>query len=85
MTQAVQNRFFLSQKLRATGDYPRRHDGLSIFFFVESRVNPGRCKSAFFLSQKLHATGTIRVDTPFLSVFLLYRVWSQSGRNLALR
>lgn len=33
--------FFLPQKLHATGDYPRRHDGLSIFFFVESRVNPG--------------------------------------------
>jgi hypothetical protein len=33
--------FFRPQKLHATGDDPRRHDGLTIFLLIESGVNPG--------------------------------------------
>ncbi|MEH2476800.1 hypothetical protein V1282_000157 [Nitrobacteraceae bacterium AZCC 2146] len=34
--------FFLPQKLHATGDYPRRHDGLSIFLLGRVQSQPGR-------------------------------------------
>jgi|SRR6267143_6871232 len=34
--------FFLPQKLHATGDDPRRHDGLSIFLLYRVRSQPGR-------------------------------------------
>ena len=44
--------------------------------------DPGRVKT-FFFSQKLHAAGRNRRDR--LSLFLLYRVRSQSGRNLGPR
>jgi len=33
---------FLPQKLRATGDDPRRHDGLSIFLLDRVWSQPGR-------------------------------------------
>jgi hypothetical protein len=36
----------------------------------------------FFDPQKLHATGRNGPRRDRLSLFLLYRVWSQSGRNL---
>src|SRR5882672_7609800 len=34
--------FFLPQKLHATGDDPRRHDGLRIFLLYRVRSQPGR-------------------------------------------
>src|SRR6266480_10360 len=34
--------FFLPQKQHATGDDPRRHDGLSIFLLDRVRSQPGR-------------------------------------------
>jgi hypothetical protein len=46
--------------------------------------DPGRVKT-FFLPQKLHAAGRNPRRRDRLSLFLLYRVRSQSGRNLAPR
>jgi hypothetical protein len=43
------------------------------------------CVKTFFRLQKLHATGDDLRRHDDLSVFLLYRVWSQPGRNLGLR
>ncbi len=49
-----------------------------------SGIDPGRVKT-FFLPQKLHAAGRNPRRRDRLSLFLLYRVRSQSGRNLAPR
>ena len=49
-----------------------------------SEKGPGRVKT-FFLPQKLHAAGRNSRRRDRLSLFLLYRVRSQSGRNLAPR
>jgi hypothetical protein len=49
-----------------------------------SGVGPSRVKT-FFILQKLHAAGRNRRRRDRLSLFLLYRVRSQSGRNLAPR
>ena len=49
-----------------------------------SALGPG-CVKTFFRPQKLHATGDDPRRHAGLSVFLLYRVRSQPGRNLALR
>src|SRR5258705_7839278 len=46
-----------------------------------SGFDPGRVKT-FFLPQKLQAAGRDPRGRDRLSIFLLYRVWSQSGRNL---
>ncbi len=46
-----------------------------------SELGPGRVET-FFDPQKLHATGRDGPRRDRLSLFLLYRVWSQSGRNL---
>jgi hypothetical protein len=46
-----------------------------------SASGPGRVET-FFFSQELHATGRDGPRRDRLSLFLLYRVWSQSGRNL---
>jgi len=46
-----------------------------------SAFDPGRVET-FFDPQKLHATGRDGPRRDRLSLFLLYRVWSQSGRNL---
>jgi hypothetical protein len=46
-----------------------------------SGFDPGRVET-FFDPQKLHATGRDGPRRDRLSLFLLYRVWSQSGRNL---
>jgi hypothetical protein len=46
-----------------------------------SALGPGRVKT-FFLPQKLQAAGRDPRGRDRLSIFLLYRVWSQSGRNL---
>src|SRR5260370_37767370 len=50
---------------------------------VRSAYDPGRVKT-FFLPKKLHATGRDPRRRDRLSIFLVYRVWSQSGRNLEL-
>ena len=50
--------------------------------FIE--VGPG-CVKTFFRPQKLHATGDDPRRHDGLSIFLLYRVWSQSGRDLGPR
>src|SRR5258705_9903065 len=47
----------------------------------KSALGPGRVKT-FFLPQKLQATGRDPRRRDRLSIFLVYRVWSQSGRNL---
>src|SRR6266404_8449505 len=52
----------------------------SHFKLVTSVDDPGRVET-FFVPQKLHA-GRDGPRRDRLSVFLLYRVWSQSGRNL---
>jgi Flp pilus assembly protein TadG len=46
----------------------------------QSDLEPGRVKT-FFLPQKLQAAGRDPRGRDRLSIFLLYRVWSQSGRN----
>ena len=46
-----------------------------------SELGPGRVKT-FFLPQKLQAAGRDPRGRDRLSIFLLYRVWSQPGRNL---
>src|SRR6267378_6371713 len=46
-----------------------------------SVLDPGRVET-FFVSQELHATGRDGPRRDRLSLFLLYRVWSQPGRNL---
>ena len=46
--------------------------------------DPGRVET-FFLPQKLHTTGRDPRRRDRLSIFLLYRVRSQSGRNLGPR
>jgi hypothetical protein len=50
----------------------------------KSENDPG-CVKTFFRSQKLHATGDDPRRHDGLSVFLLYRAWSQPGRNLGPR
>ena len=40
LIQGCVKTFFRPQKLHATGDDPRRHDGLSVFCCIESGVNP---------------------------------------------
>ena len=47
-------------------------------------IDPG-CVKTFFRPQKLHATGDDLRRHDGLSIFLLYRVWSQPGRNLGPR
>jgi len=44
-------------------------------------LDPGRVET-FFVPQKLQATGRDGPRRDRLSLFLVYRVWSQSGRNL---
>jgi hypothetical protein len=51
---------------------------------LTSENDPGRVKT-FFILQKLHAAGRDPRRRDHLSLFWLYRVWSQSGRNLGLR
>jgi hypothetical protein len=51
---------------------------------VMSAVGTGRVKT-IFLPQELHATGGDPRRHDRLSIFLLYRVWSQPGRNLGPR
>jgi hypothetical protein len=51
------------------------------FGAARSAFDPGRVET-FFDPQKLHATGRDGPRRDRLSLFLLYRVWSQSGRNL---
>src|SRR5258706_10501610 len=46
-----------------------------------SALGPGRVET-FFVPQKLHATGRDGPRRDRLSLFLLYRIWSQSERNL---
>ena len=46
-----------------------------------SGFDPGRVET-FFVPQKLRATGRDGPRRVRLSLFLLYRVWSQSGRML---
>jgi hypothetical protein len=48
-----------------------------------SALGPG-CVKTFFRPQKLLATGDDPRRHDGLSIFLLYRVWSQPGRNLRL-
>jgi hypothetical protein len=47
-------------------------------------IDPG-CVKTFFVLQKLHSTGNDLRRHDRLSVFLLYRVWSQPGRSLGAR
>ena len=54
------------------------------FEAVRAAFDPGRVET-FFLPQKLHATGRDPRRRDRLSIFLLYRVRSQSGRNLGPR
>src|ERR1700716_3605526 len=42
LIQGCVKTFFLPQKLHATGNYPRRHDGLSIFLPCRVQSQPGR-------------------------------------------
>ena len=49
-----------------------------------SGFDPGRVKT-FFLPQKLQAAGRDPSGRDRLSIFLLYRVWSQSERTLGPR
>jgi hypothetical protein len=46
--------------------------------------DPGRVKT-FSIFQELHAAGRDPRRRDHLSIFWLYRVWSQSGRNLGPR
>ena len=48
---------------------------------VRSASDPARVET-FFVSQKLHTTGRDEPRRDRLSLFLLYRVWNQEGRNL---
>jgi hypothetical protein len=52
----------------------RRKAATSVF-------DPARVET-FFVSQKLHTTGRDEPRRDRLSLFLLYRVWNQEGRNL---
>ena len=61
--------FFLPQKLHATGDDPRRHDGLTIFLLVESGVNPG-ASSATLSDLNGH---TMRITAPALHAWIATR------------
>jgi hypothetical protein len=47
-------------------------------------LDPGRVKT-FFVLQELHAAGRDPRRRDHLSIFWLYRLWSQSGRNLGPR
>ena len=49
-----------------------------------SQFDPGRVKT-FFVLQELHAAGRDPRRRDHLSIFWLYRLWSQSGRNLGPR
>ena len=49
-----------------------------------SGFDPRRVKT-FFFPQKLYATGRDPGRRDRLSIFLLYRVWSQSGHNIGPR
>src|SRR6267378_414743 len=49
-----------------------------------SVFDPGRVKT-FSIFQKLHTAGRDPRRRDHLSIFLLYRAWSQSGRNLGPR
>jgi hypothetical protein len=53
--------------------------GKHMLVLSSSQFDPGRVET-FFVPQKLHATGRDGPRRDRLSVFLLYRVWSQSGR-----
>jgi hypothetical protein len=46
---------------------------------AENAANDPGCVKTFFLTQKLHATGEDPHRHDGLSIFLLYRVWSQPG------
>jgi hypothetical protein len=46
-----------------------------------SELGPARVET-FFVPQKLHTTGRDEPRRDRLSLFLLYRVWNQEGRNL---
>jgi hypothetical protein len=55
------------------------------FFEVQmSALGPGRVKT-FFLPPNCTQPGAIHVEAIRLSIFLLYRVWSQSERNFGPR
>src|SRR6266849_1223652 len=57
------------------------NNGKHLLALSFSAFDPGRVKT-FFLPQKLQAAGRDPRGRDRLSIFLLYRVWSQSGRNL---
>jgi len=59
----------------------RGNNGKHRLYMSISSFDPGRVET-FFVPQKLHATGRDGPRRDRLSLFLLYRVWSQSGRNL---
>ena len=60
---------FTGQKRKSLLNNPRSVD------------DPARVET-FFVSQKLHTTGRDEPRRDRLSLFLLYRVWNQEGRNL---
>src|SRR5882672_2510600 len=66
LIQGCVKTFFLPQKLHATGDDPRRHDGLSIFLLIESGVNPGASSGHAERPERSHdahnSTGSSRPD-----------------------
>jgi hypothetical protein len=73
--------------LEGCGEMPLHPPSVAGTFYFGSRMSalgPGRVKT-FFLPQKLHAAGRNPRRRDRLSLFLLYRVRSQSGRNLAPR
>ena len=61
-----------------------RHCGQELLVLSISGFDPGRVKTVF-LPQKPHATRSDRRRHDRLSIFLLYRVWSQPWRNLGPR
>jgi hypothetical protein len=72
--------------ISANWDVDRCHlrSYLRVLLSLRSEVGPGRVKT-FFLPQKLRAAGRNPRRRDHLSIFCLYRVWSQSGRNLGFR
>ncbi len=59
----------------------RGQSGKHVLALSFSGFDRGRVKT-FFLPQKLQAAGRDPRGRDRLSIFLLYRGWSQSGRNL---
>ena len=71
---------------QTTGTCLRRDDPFVCRFAVLGLSVSGRGRvKTFFYSPKLYAAGRDPRRRDHLSIFLLYRVWSQSGRNLGPR